>query len=744
MAGDPKPNMSALFRLAIISGSPASVLLHLDRGANVNGRDIHGATPLTLAVSKGRPEICRLLLERGADPQLVDNSGKSALDYLVGAPFALPELEAPRPFQPSKTEHEFTALPDGIASPAARDFQANSKEPLTYPRRIEFPSGSEAAIDLESSQKPQVPYEIDLYPEPRFPSESEQHDRAQLNADDSPWEAEKTSEAPPDDARVRQAAVEIQGEVATFRAINSDESWNDVEIDLPVRGPRLLIDRRRVRENARLRRLFRRILYSGLYTEASVVACIETSVDPRQVELDQKRLHAARQTALALGIEPDPFEDWVSAGSDGGPVALDTELDEAEDYNELLCSANDGLEVYMQEVASRPVPTRAVEESLWQRFDTALPTVWRQLLNAPPVVELLLLRFTVEQEVHEFEATQLDNFGEEEDRDEDLATSETAKVSGWSVEDRLATIALLGRISEEPDGQLRHTLRREVGDALRRHRLPPTFAEYIAQEALRHELASDVREGITASLHAMRSQRSRLVEGYLRLVIWIARKYGWSVLPLQDRIQEGNIGLLKAVDRFDPARGVRFTTYAVWWIRQSISRAIQDQGRTIRLPVHVDETMRRLERARQDLVSELGRDPNPSELADRLVISLAAVKRLAAGFKEPESLETPIGDEEDSHLGDFIEDKNAILPIDAAIQSNLRETTTRVLASLTLREERVLRMRFGIGMNTDYTLEEVGQQFGVTRERIRQIEEKALRKLKHPSRSRKLRSFLDA
>ena len=296
--------------------------------------------------------------------------------------------------------------------------------------------------------------------------------------------------------------------------------------------------------------------------------------------------------------------------------------------------------------------------------------------------------------------------------------------------ERMAEADPSWKMLHERYGSMAREIREDIADIIHQVDLPVTEFRRIVEKVQKGERDSN-------------RAKAEMIEANLRLVISIAKKYTNRGLQFLDLIQEGNIGLMKAVDKFEYRRGYKFSTYATWWIRQAITRSIADQARTIRIPVHMIETLNKRVRTGRQMLHEIGREATPEELAARLGMPLEKVRKVMKIAKEPISLETPIGDEEDSHLGDFIKDENAIIPVEAAINNNLRESTTRVLSSLTPREERVLRMRFGIGMNTDHTLEEVGQQFSVTRERIRQIEAKALRKLKHPSRSRKLRSFLD-
>src|SRR5437773_2631650 len=503
-------------------------------------------------------------------------------------------------------------------------------------------------------------------------------------------------------------------------------------------------------------------------------------VDPEQIEDIVNTINdmgipvyeKAPDTEVLLASEPSaPADEEAIEEAAAALAALDAELGRT----------TDPVRMYMREMGTVELLTREGEIRIAKRIEEGLDAVRSALAMYPPTYDFLLRAYepvkagqarlvdvivgfidpnapdVIAQPQNPTKVelpTAAEKNDDEEETDGEAESEEEAIDTGPDPAEAAARFAAIAKLYAHVLVSIAKLGARDPKTLRQPKRPGDQFKEEIERrqrkleqlETVYHLSINDVKEvNREVSIGEAKARRAKkeMVEANLRLVISIAKKYTNRGLQFLDLIQEGNIGLMKAVDKFEYRRGYKFSTYATWWIRQAITRAIADQARTIRIPVHMIETINKLIRTSRQLVQELGREPTPEELAEKLAMPLEKVRKVLKIAKEPISLETPIGDEEDSHLGDFIEDKNAVLTLDAAIQANLRETTTRVLASLTAREERVLRMRFGIGMNTDHTLEEVGQQFSVTRERIRQIEAKALRKLKHPSRSRKLRSFLD-
>ena len=653
--------LKPLFRMSLLKGSTPSVLLHIRRGAPVNGRDDRDLTPLMLAASAGRHDICLLLLAEGADPSLMTSSGRTASDLAMTAGhYSLGD--ALRPARP-------TPLPP--SQPAMAPHQNGGVE-----------TGAETSGDDVVAAF------------------------SRALADDG-WETEEAFTPVVDDTSVATATRQVQAVLATPRGENEDASWQDIKVLLPsqINGPRGGVTP----------------AISHVLAKAIATGRMPASTARRVA----RRIQGFGAILEDLGVQPESaFESSISKGSSperAGAGDRDRLADAAE-LMAALAAGHSANAYYEQEVRRLPSVDRAAEQSMFRALAEAKRQVIRSLIACVPAVEDML-----RLELARTAPDQTDDDERDGEIVEDPASGEVVdgvllsallavRNGEWSADvERLAEIDLDFGVVEA------------VGRALER-------TEHGAEGAARLRLTGDRYLAV----------RDRVIQANLALVLKTAPWFRRPGVNVEDLIQEGNIGLMRAVERYDVARGHRFATFAVWWIRQSITRSIADKARTIRIPVHVIETMNTVGRCRRQMLHEIGRAPTAEELAEKLTMPLEKVRKILKIVREPSSLSTSIGGQKGSYLCDSVEDKNAIQPIDAAIHSNLIERMMRALVTLTPREERVLRMRFGFHRDNDHTLEEVGQIFSVTRERIRQVEATALRKLKHPSRARALRSFLDS
>ncbi|HEY9233826.1 MAG TPA: sigma-70 family RNA polymerase sigma factor [Phenylobacterium sp.] len=610
-----------------------------------------------LAVARGQAEICRLLLENGADARLCDDRGRTAIDYIRGAS---PEM-------------------DGL---------------------------------LGSATTPQPPL-VNV-------AEAQVHFEAAVSETGDGWEADEEQVRPVEDPSVRAEVAEVQKRAAAHRAIVDDESWDEIAIDLPAPVSPKVADPRRERERKRLRRLLRRVLEAGVHGSDELDACLEpgAEVDGRDDSAERRRL-AMKLTIEALGYGPEEWSAWLDPDHPLRGAAIEEDVEEAIEHYDLLWSSPSAYEIHYRRIYATPSPSREMEDAAWRRHDSARAEVWKLILGNSRTVSVLL--DVLEDESNEDVSAlkgRLDAIEDDVERHES----------------REAFQALIGMLAElasvhDPARALR------AQALVDRLRLPNVIAEAVAAA---HRARAPEAEVLEGALLDLRRRRDRLIEQNQRLVVWTARRYGWGALPLEDRIQEGNLGLIKAVERYNPARAARFGTYAIWWIRQAITRGIQDTGRTIRLPVHVADGARRIAKIAGELHGELGRPPSVEEMAVRAGMEAPRVRRLLKSYPDAQPLEDHPELARLMNRADLSDG-----PEEMTAAAMMRGELGRVMRSLAPREERVLRQRFGIGSGDAMTLEEVGEEFDVTRERIRQIEATAIRRLKHPSRSRRLRSFLE-
>jgi RNA polymerase sigma factor (sigma-70 family) len=649
--------------MSLLKGSTPSILLHIRRGAPVNGRDDRDLTPLMLAASAGRHDICLLLLAEGADPSLMTSSGQTASDLAMTAGY-YSLGDALRPARPV---------------PSSQLASAPHQNPGVMTRSET--SDDDAFGDVVAT------FSTALM--------------------DDGWETEEAFTPVVDDSSVAIATRQVQAVLATPRGENDDASWQDIRVALPSRagGPRRGLAR-------------------------GIIPVLAKAITTGRMPATTARRVARRIEGLGailedLGVQQESvFESSISHRFSQERAGTHDE-DRLADAAELVAALEAGRsasEYYEQEVRRLPPVDRAGEQSMFRALAEAKRQVVRSLIACVPAVEDVLRQEMIGTTPDETE---------DDERDDDVVEDPAA---GEVVDGTLLSALLAVRDGEwSADVETLAEIELDFGVVEAVGRALESTAQG-TERAARLRLTGDRYLAV----------RDRVIEANLALVLKAAPRFRRPGVDVADLVQEGNIGLMRAVERYDVARGNRFATYAMWWVRQAITRSIADKARTIRIPVHMIETMNMVDRKKREMLREIGRAPTPEELAEQLAIPLEKVRKILKIVREPTSLSTSIGGHEGRYLCDSVEDKTAIQPIDAAIQSNLIERTAGALVTLTPREERVLRMRFGFHRDNDLTLEEVGQLFSVTRERIRQVEAKALRRLKHPSRSRTLRSFLDS
>jgi RNA polymerase primary sigma factor len=703
--------LNPAFRMAILAGAKRAIQLHLQSGNDVNATDEKGRSPLHLAAAKGQSDICHFLLDEGADPALRDFQGNNALTVAK-----------------NHGHVEIVALLECLRAIPTGDEASSEDSPAVVPQpeAINAEQRSDQLFSPSSAQ-------------PGHFSDGE-------GLDISGWEEETEAVPPPDDRSRSSQIVAIEVAFSSHKAIDRDESWDDIEISLP--DLKDLIPRRSIwtsEDQMHARNLILVGLRDGrlreiwLHEECGVPDAQETD-EQSEVQANLRRV----VEELGVVVDDNPLAP---------DVLIPADLDDDEFYGDVASEAlaylgrlqSSDADSYVCYVKNLPKERLSREDEALLGAEIEKGTL--EALAAATACSGVVLKLQADvgsvlerglpiramfnvssSEPHTEEAD--DNMSGDRPLEDDVPPEQ-------NIPNKL--LSYLTRIAREC---CRRPLdRMALSEALFFADLSHDYLKSLWKLADEEDDDRQSHALILVALARADRAKRKLIEANLRLVLWAATKY--TGLSYMDRVQEGNIGLMRAADRFRHRLGHKFSTYALWWIRQAITRSIADQARTIRVPVHMIETTKKLARTSRQMLHEIGREPTPKELAQKFGLPVEKVVKILAIVEEPTSLETPFDDEEGSYPGDFIEDKVAIVPLDVAVHAKLHEAATRVLSSLTPREERVLRMRFGIGLNTDHTLEEVGQQFNVTRERIRQIEAKALRKLKHPSRSGKLRTFVD-